>query len=404
MGRCIDVRRPDRRQGADANTDVVPLRRPRAPLAPPARSAGSIGLASRAIAWAVVAAAASACAAAPPQAAPPSPPGLVANVFPPPADVDAAPDDASGPVAAVTAVPAAPARLPPAVLAKDLHAPSALAVDRAALFWVDELDGDLARIPKRGGVTMTVFAGTGAPFAPGASIAVDETDIYWTSQVATASSLTRQDKNGGKPTVVASNTTAPIACVVLDETSAYWVQGPGIYKASKKGGAPQLLQGGQKGADCVALDSGHLYWSASGGEANKFADGAIVQSLKNGTQARLLVKNTEHPANVHVDDKNVYWQSADKVLKASKDTGAPEQLAQASGAVADIALDDTHVYVLTPDAVVRVSKDGGPVETVAAGLAMPTSIAVDAANVYFTTRGTGSAQYRDGTLQKVAKQ
>jgi hypothetical protein len=335
-------------------------------------------------------------------------------------------DDAGAALAAATAVAAAPPKPGPTVLAKDLHAPTALALDRAAVYWVDELDGEVARIPKRGGVTMTVYSGTGGAFAPGSSIAVDETDVYWTSQIDKASSVTaeggtapsstprlapvlyaslaRQDKNGGKPTVVASSTTVAITCIILDETSMYWVHGPTIAKASKKGGPVQLLGGGQKGADCVAADAAHLYWSVGGTEANKFTDGAIVESTKAGSQARLLVKNLERPANVHVDDRNVYWQAGDKVFKASKDAGTPEQLAQASGPIADLAVDDTHVYFLTPSALVRVSKDGGPVDTLAENLATPTSVGVDAANVYFTTRGTDAAKWRDGTLQKLAKQ
>ena len=130
------------------------------------------------------------------------------------------------------------------ILIKDLHAPNALAVDKASIYWVNELDGDLSRIPKRGGTQMTVFAGNGTAFEANSSIAVDDTDVYWTSQAGKLSTFSRQDKNGGKPTVVASSTFAPIECVAIDDTNMYWLLGGGVVKASKSGGAPQALAGG----------------------------------------------------------------------------------------------------------------------------------------------------------------
>src|ERR1700677_5045239 len=159
------------------------------------------------------------------------------------------------------------------ILIKDLHAPNALAVDKASIYWVNELDGDLSRVPKRGGTQMSVFAGNGTAFEANSSIAVDDTDVYWTSQAGKLSSFSRQDKNGGKPTVVASSTFAPIECVAIDDTNMYWLLGGGVVKAGKSGGAPQALAGGFKGANCVAVDDAHVYWSVGGTEGAKFTDG-----------------------------------------------------------------------------------------------------------------------------------
>src|SRR5580692_3369549 len=132
------------------------------------------------------------------QAAPPPQPPAQTSVLDQPG---AAPTDTPATSdAGVASVPdaAPPADTPPAgqpvtVLVKDLHSPNALAVDKSSIYWVDELDGDLARVPKRGGVTMTVYAGNGSPFSLASSITVDDTDVYWTSQIDRTSTLSRQD-------------------------------------------------------------------------------------------------------------------------------------------------------------------------------------------------------------------
>ncbi|HEY8090443.1 MAG TPA: hypothetical protein VIF09_21425 [Polyangiaceae bacterium] len=290
------------------------------------------------------------------------------------------------------------------ILARDQHAPNAVALGKAHVYWVDELDGDIARVTKTGGTTMQVYAGTGQPFSANSSIATDDTDIYWTSQIDKTSSLTRQDRNGGKPTVVTSSSQFAIQCVAVDETAMYWVLGGGVIKQNKHGGAPQALAGGFKGADCIAVDGDHVYWSVSGSPDKQFADGAIIESTKTGANTRVLVKDAAHAENVHADGESVYWMSGPKVLRADKKTGETKKLAEASGPVADIAIDDHYVYFLTPDALARAPKDGsGHGETLADGLSRPTSVIADATAVYFTTKGTEAGKWHDGTVGRWEK-
>jgi hypothetical protein len=336
---------------------------------------------------------------------PPAPPPAAL-----PADVLALPSSSAGAVEDAGAAPAPsapPSARPPGtavtVLVKGLHAPSALMLDRQSVYWVDAIDGDLSRIPKRGGVTMVVYAGTGAAFTAHSSAAVDDTDVYLASQIDRTSTLIRQDKNGGKPTVLASSGFAPIEGVALDDKDVYWALGGGILRASKSGGAPRALAGGFQGTSGVAVDGAHVYWSVRGTEAAGFADGAIVESAKGGGNARVLVHGAAGAENVVLDASTVYWRSGSKVFKASKAKGDAVQLAEASGPVGDIAVDDVYAYFLTPDAVARVPKEGGRSETYADAPGTPTSIAVDGTSVYFTTRGTESGKWRDGTLAKMEK-
>jgi hypothetical protein len=319
------------------------------------------------------------------------------------------PDDAGVDAPASTA--AAPAA-PWTTLTKNLHGSSALAVDKSSVYWINESDGALQRIPKHGGITMDLYSGTGTAFQPGASIAVDATDVFWTSATVAGGSksntLTRQDKNGGRPSVVASSPVSSLQCVVVDDTSMYWVQGNAIMKASKNGGPAVGIAGGQTEANCVAVDDKLVYWSISGTEKGQFADGAIVSSPKAGGSAKVVVKGAERANNVLVDDKNVYWQNLDKIMKAPKTGGAEAVLAPAGGPIGDIAIDGGYVYFTVPGTsgdgtVGRVSKDGGTPTILATGQPLPDGIVVDDTSVYWTCQGTDANQHKDGSIVRLDK-
>jgi hypothetical protein len=318
------------------------------------------------------------------------------------------PDDGGPPEAA----PPAAASTPWTALAKNLHGSAAIGVDKSSVYWIEESDGALRRIPRRGGVTMDLYSGTGVAFSPGASIAVDATEVFWTSATVSGatklSTLSRQDKNGGKPVVVASSPFSTLQCVVVDDANLYWVQGNAVMKAAKSGGPGIGIAGGQTGVDCVAVDDKTVYWSLSGTEKAQYADGVILAVAKAGGIPKTVVKGAEHAANVLVDDKNVYWQNVDKIMKAPK-TGGPEAvLAPAGGVLADIAIDDANVYFTVrgtgaDGTVGRVSKDGGTPTVLATGQALPAGIVVDATSVYWTCQGTDGNQHKDGSVVKLDK-
>ena len=332
-----------------------------------------------------------------------------------PLPVEAGPPDSAS--AALDASPPAPEVK---VLARGLHASAALAVDEGPtgnVYWIDEGDGELTRVGKRGGAQMTMFSGTGGAFSTGASVAVDNVDVYWTAQLNTGTpdkpkpvnQLSRMDKNGGKPTVVSSSTTTEIKCIVVDPTAMYWVSGTSIMKAPKNGDTPTSVGTGQKGANCVAVDDAAVYWSSGGTDTKQYKDGGIWMAPRKGGAPKVVVKDAERAADVQVDGTSVYWISSDKVMSAPKaGGGVPKVLATAPGPVGDIVLDGGFVYFTSYRAgsdgtVSRVPIAGGDATVLASGQHQPAGIAVDTEGVYWSSRGTEEKKYEDGTVSRIDK-
>jgi hypothetical protein len=306
------------------------------------------------------------------------------------------------------------------VLARNLHASAALAVDQGAIgnvYWIDEGQGELMRVGKRGGAQMTIYSGTGAAFNAGASVAVDLTDVYWTAQVNNGTPdkprytnvLSRMDKNGGKTTIVSSSPTTELKCVVVDQTDMFWVSGGSVMRGPKNGDPPTSISSGQKGVNCVAIDDANVYWSAGGTDTKQYKDGGLWMAPRKGGAAKPVVKDAERAADVQVDDTNVYWISSDKVMAAPKaGGGAPKVLATAAGPVGDIAVYTGFVYFTSYRAgsdgtVSRVAIGGGDPTVLASGQNQPAGIAVDYDSVYWSCRGTEEKKYEDGSISRVDK-
>ncbi len=118
-----------------------------------------------------------------------------------------------------------------AILTDDGQAPKSLVVDEAAVYWLSTAPAGIWKVPIGGGPTVELIAlGDGA--VP-AGIAIDDAMLYWFE--AGTNQLREIAKSGGEPTTLyagaaptgaASLSVPSFDAVAVDDTSAYWLNGP----------------------------------------------------------------------------------------------------------------------------------------------------------------------------------
>jgi Calx-beta domain/Low-density lipoprotein receptor repeat class B len=221
--------------------------------------------------------------------------------------------------------------------------PSAVAVDAAHVYWLNDDDHSIGRANLDGtGVNQRFLTGTNA-----GTLAVDGAHIYWTD-VVTGDRIGRAN---------------------LDGT-----------------GVDQNFITGASLPSGVAADRAHVYWTNSNthtiGRAN--LDGTVVD------QSFIDVGLNRRPVGLAVDAAHLYWADirADTIGRANIDgTGVNPDFVPTGPLPFGVAIDSAHIYWTnqfpSPDGlsggtIGRANLDGtGVTQTFLAGLADPLGVAVD---------------------------
>jgi Domain of unknown function (DUF5050) len=279
----------------------------------------------------------------------------------------------------------------PEIVATALLDPWYLALDDFNVYWTDLSGGGVIRVDKEGKTApIHVAVKQGAPW----DVDVDDTTVFWTCSDGGAVMQAPKLADGGQTTPFWSGPDASALEIAVDDGWVYWtVDGAGVYRAPKDGGAATLVTAGA--ADGLALDGTRVYWT------EHLSKGRIMAADKGGGAEATLAAGQTSPSRLAIDDANVYWVSdtSDAIAMVAKGGGPVTVLAQGSRVIlGGLAVDDTWVYWANSGAgsIARVRKaPPHDQEILAQGLTVPVSVAVDATHLYFTNRG--------GTLLRVAK-
>jgi len=206
--------------------------------------------------------------------------------------------------------------------------PLSLAVDSSNVYWTSyQVNADGGLFPDggliAGAVRMAALDGglvrtlqTGA-FMP-SSIAVDSSNVYWTTYAPNgASTVASAPIDGGAAVVLSSGLITPTALVVHDG-SLFWreVDGAEIYSSLIDGGSLQTVASNQPLSNTnsdylaivvamhsIAVDDTNLYWTSSAGTG----DGSVQMMALDGGTPTPLVSGQYFPYALSVDASDLLW-------------------------------------------------------------------------------------------------
>jgi len=272
----------------------------------------------------------------------------------------------------------------PVVLAAGQDCPVGIAVDDSNVYWTNNVaDGSVAMVPITGGPAAVLAS---AQFYP-TGIAVHANEVVWANGEISvgggvappnAGSVMRAPLDGGAPVTLVSGLDEPFA-VAVDDTSVYFTAGANsiVEKVALTGGTPVVLASSRYGntEGAIALDRTSVYTPLSLSNSDMGCNPAKI-ALDGGPPVPLDTLGTA-PCGVPIyslatDGAFVYWTQEEGPVD-----GGPV---------------DLDVYGV----VKKVSVNGGVPITLASGLSLPRGIAVDDANVYWAGLG-------DGTVRRAAK-
>jgi hypothetical protein len=228
--------------------------------------------------------------------------------------------------------------------------PSGITLDAVNAYWIDYGSGGVVKEPLGGGTRTTLTS------QKGIYIAVDETNVYWTNDA-----VMKVPKAGGTPlTLATGDLTLSKHGIAVNSTDVYWAEfnyacggtdqpcSPGLGRVMRVpvgGGTPSVVASRQSGADSIALDATHVYWT-------NYNEGTVMSVPLAGGKPTTLASGQVAMNDITVDATSVYWTKYvdfgshnGAVMKVALAGGTPVTLASAQTPTG-IAVDDTSLYWL----------------------------------------------------------
>jgi hypothetical protein len=282
-----------------------------------------------------------------------------------------------------------------------------IALDTTDVYWTSITANSVHKVSKNGGTAATLAQAANGVDAP-YGIFVEGGFVYWVNSALFTGTVMRCPVAGcgAAPQMVAYNVNEPTDLVV-DGTNVYFTESDGtrIARAPKGGtsdGGVAVYPNTSSKPIHIALDGDHLFWIDDGsGDVQRVSidGGNYIDLGANGLDGR----------GITVDQNNVYWVNlAGNVSRRAKDGGGTTTtLAAGEGNPLDIVVDGTNAYWVK----VVFPNDGGldldgSIRTctlssctgsdLATGQKHPRSIAMDANAIYWVN-------YADGSVMKLAK-
>jgi len=293
-----------------------------------------------------------------------------------------------------------------------------LTQDARYLYWSDDDDGTITRLPKDGGVPLILA--TEQRGARALTLAGDH--LYWVLyRHQGAGAVVRMPVEGGEVEVLEGGQELPCALAVLGDTIAWTTFGDGLATGTvmlKRLGAPAVtLATKQKQPGSIALDADQVYWTCAGlKHPEYFTDGSVVRHPRDGSRKRYIIAKYQSMAgSVVQDDEWIYWNTArmiyppyaaGSILRRRKGVKRTQRVVIWGEQSGHLALDGEHVYWFEHfgGTLYRLPRQGGPLEQLMAEcedrMTCVDSYVIDDRCIYWTARNSQGA---GGAVFKMAK-
>jgi hypothetical protein len=284
-----------------------------------------------------------------------------------------------------------------------------LQTDGTYVFWTDfgQTNGKLTRINVDGSIRFPIASYQAYPDG----LSLDATSVYWVNYGS--GQVMHANKDGTDVHVIATSAGGNPFWVAVDDTDVYWSNnvapdsGGGIYRAPKTAvnATPTTFAARRGYPRGVAVDRDAVYWCED--DPVSPYPGFIMKAAKSGAAPQKLatVADGALPWTLVLDATSVYFcnsQMADSVYRVNKDGTGFERLTPAQAKVSFVAVDEETVYFsigVEAGSIMKLPKHvpGAIATPLLAGVGSVGALVVDDKNVYFTLGGA------DGGILRVAK-
>ena len=240
--------------------------------------------------------------------------------------------------------------------------------------------------------------------------------VYWTTdadnQPGATGGVSRIRPDGtGATTLVPGLANA--TGVAANSTSLFWIDGDTIFVADRDGTNRRALISGQVGAQWLAIDDAHIYWTI----LPDSPPGTVWRAGLDGTGRQQIGTGGQLMGGVAVNATHVYWASSTSfepghgtITRANLDGTGAQDIATGQDGAMGVAVDDDFVYWASSGAdgnnddevIIRANLDGTGAQAIIGGI-NPIGVASDGNQILWTDgfRGTVNAASRGGGGQHV---
>ncbi len=311
----------------------------------------------------------------------------------------------------------------PRVLAHGGDGDKRLVLGRNHVYWSDDGDGSITRLPKDGGVPLVLATEQMRP----TGLLLHEGHLYWATSRPVRdqpSRVVRMPEDGGDIETLAAGDWM-VEAIAVEGRDVYWTDfgdgltGGAVLRGSTSGAPPVVIASKQKQPDSILVAGQDLYWTNTGNKRpSYFRDGSVMRMRRDVDRKRwVLLKDASMPASIVADEENLYWSTSTPydapydvggLFKRPRAGGKPARVATLSQHGLLLSVDATHVYAMCnyEGGMYRILKRGGEPEQLLSsvestyGSTFVGGFAADDRFLYWTATYSGKA---GGAVWKMAK-